>query len=279
MLREEVPRVPQVVILLHGQGGTCKTEVVKLLRRVFQRFLCGGEVAMASSNSAARVIDGDTIHTAVGLGAGSSLRLDKMGRTVPARLVDKYRNVCALIFEETSMIQPQLLGAASWRICCAREKTFPVDPLLYTERGHMFGAIPIVLFFGDFYQLEPVTRYGPKLSLMRPMPLNASSEARNGQQMFLEGVTDALFFFEDAPLRGPSGESPRPVFVPPRFLAGHARGQEADARCLEKGSELGSAWSCSPSPAGAWGEGWVRDGHRMAGRRANDAVSRYAGGR
>ena len=85
MLREEVPKVPQVVLLLHGQGGTGKTEVVKLLRRVFQRFLCGGEVAMASSNSAARVIDGDTIHTAVGLGAGSSLRLDKMGRTVPAR--------------------------------------------------------------------------------------------------------------------------------------------------------------------------------------------------
>ena len=260
MPREEKLQIPQLVLLLHGQGGTGKTEVVKLLRQVFQKFFCGGEVAMAASNSAARVVKGETIHAAVGLGASSTLRLDKMGRVVPARLIDKYADVCALIFEETSMIPPALLGAASWRICCAREKTFSVDPLLYTERGNMFGGIPIILFLGDFYQLEPVVRRGPKISLMRPLPLQASSEARNGQRLFLEGVTDALFLYKTHRFVDRLARPRVPCPFLPEFLQGMREGRKLTPNVWR----TVRSWEVRGGGHPRLSEPGVRDGYEMA---------------
>ena len=108
----DAPPPEQMVILLHGQGGSGKTEVVKILRQVFARFGLE-DFAVASSNSAARVIEGETIHSAVHLHGESSLKLGAMDGGVTDELVAQFENVDVLIVEEVSMIQPRLLGAIS----------------------------------------------------------------------------------------------------------------------------------------------------------------------
>ena len=65
-------------------------------------------------------------------------------------MIDALRDVVAVIFEEVSMIEAALLGAASCNMCCARQRSHSCDPFLYSEVGHMFGAAPIILFLGIF---------------------------------------------------------------------------------------------------------------------------------
>ena len=150
--------VEQMVLLLHGEGGTGKTEVVTLLRRLFREVLGqASEMAVASSNSAARVIGGETIHSAFGLSAQQALTIAKLsGQKVKDDFVDRMNELEAVIVEEVSMVPPKLLGAASLRMCKAREGKHGSHVGLYMERGHMFGKVPIVMFLGDFYQLGPV---------------------------------------------------------------------------------------------------------------------------
>ncbi len=196
--RGETPtRVSQLVLLLHGQGGTGKTEVVALIRRILKRFFGhGGDIAAAQSNSAARVIGGQTIHSAFDIPARGSLALSSL--SLPkASLIDALKDVVAVIFEEVSMIESALLGAASYKMCCARRQTHNCDPLLYSEREHMFGAAPIVLFLGDFYQLRPMSRApGVRESLLDRLPETAKAHKRNGQRIFLDGVNHAMFLYK-----------------------------------------------------------------------------------
>ena len=57
----------------------------------------------------------------------------------------------AVIVEEVSMVPPALLGAASFRMCKARQAEHRCNVDLYMARGYMFGKAPIVMFLGDFY--------------------------------------------------------------------------------------------------------------------------------
>ena len=193
--RGDSPEPPeQMVLLLHGQGGSGKTEVVSLLRRLLREvFNDGGELAVASSNSAARVIGGETIHSALKMSAQQSLSIDKLAKVkVDNDSIDRLSALEAVIVEEVSMVPSALLGALSYRLCRARKITKGCDPELYTERGHMFGGVPIVMFLGDFYQLGPVRKGGIRSSLLHRLPNTAPVHARNGQRIFLYGVHHAM---------------------------------------------------------------------------------------
>ena len=130
LARGEAPEPPeQMVLLLHGQGGTGKTEVVSLLRRLLRDvFHDGGELAVASSNSAARVIGGETIHSALKMSAQQPLGIDKLSNAkVDNDSIDRLSALEALIVEEVSMVPSALLGALSLRMCVARQKTKGCD--------------------------------------------------------------------------------------------------------------------------------------------------------
>ena len=95
-------QVEQRVVMLQGQGGSGKTECLNILRAVVKRFFgSDGCVYMASSNSAARQIAGDTIH--------SCLHMNKNQKLTPAALdvdpnkdgasalIDKWKDVRMLV--------------------------------------------------------------------------------------------------------------------------------------------------------------------------------------
>eukprot|EP00959_Pyramimonas_sp_CCMP1952_P398752 8355433-Pyramimonas_sp.AAC.1 len=94
------------------------------------------------------------------------------------------------------MVPPQLLGAASFRMCKARAAQYNCDVNVYVARGHMFGKVPIVMFLGIFYQLGPVSGKGRRSSLLQPELPEEPVHVRNGQSMFLGGVTHAMFLCE-----------------------------------------------------------------------------------
>merc|ERR1712023_628565 len=136
-----------MALLLHGEGGTGKTEVVRLLRRLFREVLGeGSEIAVASSNSAARVIGGETIHSGFGLSGQQAMTIARLSGQEVDDIVDRMNDLKAVIVEEVSMVPPQLLGAASFRMCKARKAQYKCDERLYMARGHMFGNAPIVMF-------------------------------------------------------------------------------------------------------------------------------------
>jgi hypothetical protein len=75
-------RVPeQRVFLLLGQGGSGKTELVGYVSRLVRAYFSHeGILLMASSNSAARNLGGDTVHSCCGMqGHAGGVALDRMG--------------------------------------------------------------------------------------------------------------------------------------------------------------------------------------------------------
>ena len=255
----------QAVMFLHGQGGSGKTEVVGVCRKLFRHvFGEGGDIAMASSNSAARVIGGDTIHSVCHMHGEMGLTVDKLSRGITDVLKDRWRDVSALIIEEISMVSPRLLGAASYRISEARRASHGVDPLLYCLRGHMFGNIPIVIMLGDFMQLAPF-EYKGRVSLLMPPRDSSSTEHLNGLKIFWDGLTDVCFLrktfrFRDKTVDPPreckvlpalfqymrdSGGKPMPEWLWTEVCKWKARGTD-DPRCKQgrrrAGYEMAIAW-------------------------------------
>ena len=132
-------KVPKAVMLLHGQGGSGKTEVVLIVRQLLAHFQVG-EMAVAATNSAARVIEGETVHSALVLPRSSSLNLRALDKNVSGTLKDRWSDVEALIVEEVSMVSPQMLGALSYRTCWARRDSLGARPDLYTNLDMLLAA-------------------------------------------------------------------------------------------------------------------------------------------
>ena len=199
--------VEQRVVMLQGQGGSGKTECLNILRAVVKRFFgSDGCVYMASSNSAARQIAGDTIH--------SCLHMNKNQKLTPAALdvdpnkdgasalIDKWRDVRMLVLDEISMVAPRLFAALSYRLCAARQRTCGADKLQFAERGFVFGGIPLVILAGDFMQLPPFEGF-QRVSLLKSMRGKSDKDdaeeeklffPRKGCQIFREAVTDVIIF-------------------------------------------------------------------------------------
>ena len=214
----------QMTLLLHGQGGTGKTEVVTLLRHLIREvFGEGSELVVASSNSAARVIGGETIHSGFKMHGQQSFKLSALSKCkVHNDFVDRMCQLEAVIVEEVSMVQPALLGAASYRMCKARASRKKSDPNLYMERGHMFGKVPLVMLLGDFYQLPPVKMAS---LLQRVQPNGVNEHIRNGQAILLDGVTHAMFLYETHRFKDRLVEPPTPCPFMPGFLETMRKGE------------------------------------------------------
>ena len=210
----------QTIVLLHGQGGSGKTEVIDIIRKVARAFL-RGERAMASSNSAARIVGGETIHSASHMHGKMSLTLDRLEQGITDDFIFEWADVDLLILDEISMVSPRLLGALSYRLCCAR-RAHGVDPLLYHERGHIFGGVPLIVMAGDFMQLPPFEGFRRVSLLMTPTDGigddGSETVARRGYRLFWEGLTDVVILTKTYRFVDTYVEPPRECPILPRLF-------------------------------------------------------------
>ena len=156
---EALRNVKPLRIFLGGQGGTGKSEVVRVVRSVTEYFFNQGSVkTLASSNSAARGIDGETFHTGLHTLGENNFRIKSLSQEPTDQCKREWNRVQTLVIEEVSMVEPGMLAGSSYRMCRARRGARPwVDPNLYEHEDHMFGGIPLVIMLGDFMQLAPST--------------------------------------------------------------------------------------------------------------------------
>ena len=192
----EVPSLRPMRIFLDGPGGAGKSECIDIAGRMIDYFFGAGSIrTLAASNSAARGVRGDTVHTGLYLGAQCSFRLGCKAMKSPPQLAcqEAWAPVKPLFLEEVSMISPCMLAGISYRLCRARKGLRPwLDETLYEDKEHMFGGIPIIVMLGDFMQLGAMERGLQRVSLiMQPRP-SWYDECFAGRRIFWNGLTHVV---------------------------------------------------------------------------------------
>jgi hypothetical protein len=231
-MRDKVPQ--QRVFCLLGQGGSGKSELIGIVRTIVEKFF-GDEsfLAMASSNTAARGIRGDTIHSQVSLSAASSLMVERLSVGVTAALKDRWANVAGIVVDEISLVKPMLFAALSCRASLARRETHNAKPDLYTEKGHAFGQVPLVILAGDFMQLTPFEKGFRRVSLLME-PERAGRFDQGGIRLFRQCVTDVFHLTKTFRFRDEVTDEPCPDL--PRLLQfmREPKGRDLPAELWEK---------------------------------------------
>ena len=262
---ERAAAVAPARVLLHGPGGSGKTEVVSIVRQLCAAF-CGEDsyVAMAASNSAARVIGGDTVHSCLHLRKNEcGFSLNFLSQNVSEGLKSRWAPVECLVIEEVSLVSPAMFGGISYRVGLARQH-LGCDPNLYATREHSFGGIPIVIMLGDFMQLAPFENKVRMSLVMEPRD-KWRPHALAGRKLFWEALTHVMFLrkthrFVDRATTPPTPcpvlpdllaymRDPRGRAMPSRLWAAArswrctgAEDPRRRSRRMQRGFEMGIAW-------------------------------------
>ena len=155
-------------MLMTGPGGTGKTHVVKALKELMKMYGSAHRIRfLAPTGTAAALIDGQTIHSALGIpvhltnaemrdlrdsnGADLYMRVSVKCR---AELREEWKNVYFILIDEVSMVSQELLCEID--IVLRDVASCPND---------WFGGVNII-FAGDFYQHKPVKQ----CALYSPIP-------------------------------------------------------------------------------------------------------------
>ena len=182
------------MVLLIGQGGSGKSEFLDIVKQLCIYFF--GEDAylvMASSNTAARVVGGDTIHSTCGLWGGDQpLTTANLAKSVTAKGKDKWQSLVCLVIDEVGLCPPDLFGAASFRGCLHRSDG---DPNLFTKKGYAFGGVRLIVLTGDFLQLTPMVKIGRamcRMSLLQAVKADLPVQYHDGVRCFKEIITQVV---------------------------------------------------------------------------------------
>ena len=130
------------VTLITGSAGTGKSFI---LRELVKRLSVNGDVAIAAPTGlAAQNVGGVTLHRLFGLKVGQPLYGNEYRKA--KELTAYFRSISALIIDEISMVRVDVMHT--------------IDEALryHLDNNAPFGGLKVV-FFGDPYQLPPVTKY------------------------------------------------------------------------------------------------------------------------
>ena len=142
-----------------GEGGTGKSRIIHAVKDMF-RLKDGLQTVLltGASGNAAALIGGVTLHSASGIGFEGR---NGMTRNISEEEKLRWKNKIVLIVDEISQVGGLTLASVDSRL------------RLYREDAHRpFGGIPIVIFFGDFFQFEPVRQ----TSLLLPEPKDGDKQ-------------------------------------------------------------------------------------------------------
>ena len=155
-----VSRSPPLMHLLHGGPGNGKSEVLKMMRRLFQE-VCGWEQGldfqiMTLQAVTAEALDADTIHHALGINPFTARNDAKSRGKASQRQAEVAKQVSQwrwIFVDEISMVSAKLLAEVDMKL---RNMVSNLERLKTDSKGvsRAFGGINIV-FAGDFWQIDP----------------------------------------------------------------------------------------------------------------------------
>lgn len=139
----------QTLLYVGGEGGVGKSQIIKGILAGMDLIHRRDEVIlMAPTGAAADNIGGNTLHTSLGISITRS-----QGHAMAARVRKLWSRKTIMIIDEVSMMDLSMLSVINNHCKTARS----------LDRGSpdFFGALPIVILMGDFFQFPPVR--GPAL--------------------------------------------------------------------------------------------------------------------
>ncbi len=145
-----------------GEGGTGKSRVIHAIKDMF-RLKDGLHTLLltGASGNAAALIGGLTLHSATNIGfEGKS----ETTRPISEEEKLRWKNMTMLIIDEISQVGGLTLEAVDSRLSQYRD-----DP------HRPFGGMPMVMFFGDFFQFDPVLQ----TSLLLPAPRDRGRQKKS----------------------------------------------------------------------------------------------------
>ena len=148
----------------------------------------------APSGAAAFNVQGSTIHNLLGVRVTNPEK--DLTENTKSRLLEQLERLLVLVIDERSMISSKVLAAAerNTRECIYRGQ----------NSSEIWGGLPVVLLFGDDYQLMPVDKngaingYDKRCCGAEQYVTDKMSEAQlfayQGDWLFTDIMTDQVFF-------------------------------------------------------------------------------------
>jgi len=199
-LAELARDIPARSVFLHGPGGSGKTYIMTevVIPVVRQFFGHHGVKAIAPHNSAARLLLGQTMHSAGKMKREQSLKAGKLkpGSAAMKALRAEWEPTGLLLGDELSLAPPALLAGISRRAFHGRSRLrrMNADDML----AHPFGDVLFQGFCGDFLQLNPVlnhTLLEAFCSTRVPgVPPKTEPEDRDGFSLFRNICRNVILF-------------------------------------------------------------------------------------
>lgn len=137
-----------------GCGGTGKSFIINTLISIVRQYTqCNETVKVAApSGGAAYNVQGCTLHRALKLSVNSKKLCEPLSEDKQIELSKELKRLLMMIVDERSMLNSQLIAGAerNLRHCIYGQQ----------NQRELWGGIPVVIIFGDDYQLMPVSDNG-----------------------------------------------------------------------------------------------------------------------
>ena len=137
-----------------GSGGTGKSFVINTLISLVRKYTqCNNSVKVAApSGGAAYNVQGCTLHRCLSLSVDTKALSKPLPEERQYELAKQLTDMLMLIIDERSMLNSKLIAAAERNIrhCVYGQQ----------NQKERWGGVPVVLLFGDDYQLFPVIETG-----------------------------------------------------------------------------------------------------------------------
>ncbi|VDC07039.1 unnamed protein product [Peniophora sp. CBMAI 1063] len=163
---------PQLLMQMHGEGGTGKSRVIQTVTEVFAALEADDRLAKASfTGIAASLIGGKTLHTIASIKVGK-----KTATTTNSKQTAYWRSILYLVIDEMSMLSREMFELVSARVSAAKVSGNPA------AADAPFGGVNVIIV-GDNFQFPPVGR--PKSALYHPATgSNLSDGAAIGRRLY-----------------------------------------------------------------------------------------------
>jgi len=178
-----------------GCGGTGKSFIINTIISIIRNMTQMNDTIKvgAPSGAAAYNVQGSTLHRLLGISV--SRPEEKITGTALENLQERLKHLLCLIIDERSMLSSKVLAAAERNVRHAVYKG--------QNGGEIRGGVPVVLLFGDDYQLFPVIKEGAiqgysKKTLKVPQTPTAKRSAsqllcQRGSYLFTHVMSETVF--------------------------------------------------------------------------------------